>query len=427
MPECKVFQISTMSLEALAEIVTAHSKELDERGVVDPAALVGFRNLSPDDLACRSRLLTAIEELRRLALGPAESLHEMMGIATCDITCLEALARYDIPSHVALDGTTPIHSLASHVPHLDEATLARLLRNCIVIGAFAEPAPGRIAHTPLSRLLRDADFAGLVRFLAEEDGAAARRTLDALEKWPRSRAPHHTGFHLANASSADETPFFEVLARDPRRVEQAARAFAAMVRMPGRAEWAALRASPLWREVGGRATVVDVGGGRGQASMCVADGTAERVRFVVQDLPATAALGRQMLPERYAGRVEFVAHDFFEEQPAREGRTVFFLRKILHDWPDEHCLRILRNIVPALGEGDMVVVCEYLMPERAEAGYEQRAARFADILMLQNHNAGERTESEWRELFAQADSRFVVEFEHWKSTLDGLVKATWKP
>lgn len=95
----------------------------------------------------------------------------------------------------------------------------------------------------------------------------------------------------------------------------------------------------------------------------------------------------------------------------------------------------------------MVVVCEYLMPERAEAGYEQSAARyvpfyrpangalegrcrfcrFSDILMLQNHNAGERTESEWRELFVQADSRFVVEFEHWKSTLDGLVKATWKP
>lgn len=76
-----ISMISTMSLKALAETVTAHSRELDERGVVDPESLVGFRILSPDDLACRSRLLTAIEELRRLALGPAEALQEMMSVA----------------------------------------------------------------------------------------------------------------------------------------------------------------------------------------------------------------------------------------------------------------------------------------------------------------------------------------------------------
>lgn len=45
--------------------------------------------------------------------------------------------------------------------------------------------------------------------------------------------------------------------------------------------------------------------------------------------------------------------------------------------------------------------------------------------MLAVHNATERTETQWRSLFAQVDPRFKVEFESWPHAVYGLVIATW--
>lgn len=53
--------------------------------------------------------------------------------------------------------------------------------------------------------------------------------------------------------------------------------------------------------------------------------------------------------------------------------------------------------------------------------------RFSDLAMLQLLNGRERSETDWKKLFADADSRFDVEFEHWTGNLHGLVIATWRP
>lgn len=51
--------------------------------------------------------------------------------------------------------------------------------------------------------------------------------------------------------------------------------------------------------------------------------------------------------------------------------------------------------------------------------------RFSDLTMLQLLNGWERSESDWRKLFAEVDGRFELEFERWESNLHGLVMATW--
>ncbi|OJD40629.1 s-adenosyl-l-methionine-dependent methyltransferase [Diplodia corticola] len=484
-----------MSLTAVAEVVLANAKELDKRGVVDIESKIGFRDPTQSDLDCRSRLITAIRELERMALGPAETIYNMLMASTGDITSLLTLSRYAIPTHVPPHGTTTIAALAqkctfttttnptttpspspSHT--LDAQTLARLLRPAIVSGIFAEgPEPGSISHTPTSRLLlRDPDFLDLIGFYAEENGAAAgKATLDGLERWRNSREPAETGFAVAAAAGQrrgerKEEPdggkhgggegggeggagFFAELRRDPARVKRAAGAFNALPQMLVQGN-DGLAASRVWREVdasaddggahgeeeqpddadaaaaaaaaAGTALVVDVGGNRGHASMAIADATSARVRFVVEDLAGPVALGERGLPDEYRGRVSFRVQDFFEEQ-AVVGADVYFLRKVLHDFPDHYCVRIVRALVPALKRGARVVVCDRLMPDMAKAGYEQREARFSDLTMLQLLNGRERTETDWKELFAEADSRFDVEFEHWTGNLHGLIIATWRP
>jgi len=82
------------------------------------------------------------------------------------------------------------------------------------------------------------------------------------------------------------------------------------------------------------AKVVDVGGGRGQVSVRIAEKMPE-MSFVVQDEEAILEAGQaEGVPEGVKERVEFMPHDFFTPQPVK-GADVYLFRFILHDHPDE--------------------------------------------------------------------------------------------
>lgn len=53
---------------------------------------------------------------------------------------------------------------------------------------------------------------------------------------------------------------------------------------------------------------------------------------------------------------------YFTEQPIK-GADVYLLRSVLHDWPDEYALQILRSLIPAMKPGSRVVLNEVCLPE----------------------------------------------------------------
>ena len=61
-----------------------------------------------------------------------------------------------------------------------------------------------------------------------------------------------------------------------------------------------------------------------------------------------------------------MAHDFFTPQPAIPDTNVavYLLRWILHDWPDQYCVKILRALLPGLRDGSRVIVVETLIPPK---------------------------------------------------------------
>lgn len=55
------------------------------------------------------------------------------------------------------------------------------------------------------------------------------------------------------------------------------------------------------------------------------------------------------------GRVDFMPHDFFDENPVRDAE-VYWLRYIMHDWSDDYCVRILSAIRPSMGPQSRILI-----------------------------------------------------------------------
>ena len=107
------------------------------------------------------------------------------------------------------------------------------------------------------------------------------------------------------------------------------------------------------------ATVVDVGGGCGTIS----EGLALRLpglRFIVQD--SEEVFRHASVAEEVKDRVLFTPHDFFQEQPVK-GAEIYYFRNIFHNWPDENCISILRNLIPALTPGAHVIIDDFGLQE----------------------------------------------------------------
>lgn len=63
--------------------------------------------------------------------------------------------------------------------------------------------------------------------------------------------------------------------------------------------------------------------------------------------------------------VTYQAHNFFEEQPVKDG-DVYFMRHVFHNHPDAECVKILTALLPALKTGARVLVSEYVVPPATE-------------------------------------------------------------
>jgi len=99
------------------------------------------------------------------------------------------------------------------------------------------------------------------------------------------------------------------------------------------------------------------------------------MHFIVQDQPDVISVGQTRLPLDMKGRVTFMEHDFFRQQPIKAAE-VYLLRWILHDWSDAYAIQILRALIPALIQGSKIVICEHVMPEPNSVSiYEARGSR----------------------------------------------------
>ncbi|KAI1473357.1 putative O-methyltransferase [Daldinia eschscholtzii] len=119
-------------------------------------------------------------------------------------------------------------------------------------------------------------------------------------------------------------------------------------------------------------------------------------RLILQDLPAVIDQISTL-----DGRIERMAHDFFEEQPIR-GSRAYYMHSILHDWPDEQCIKILIQLSKSMKPGySKLLLNENVIPP-VGAYWEATAL---DIIMMTAFSSRERTSREWESLLRSSGLR----------------------
>ncbi|GKV16535.1 hypothetical protein SLEP1_g27165 [Rubroshorea leprosula] len=101
----------------------------------------------------------------------------------------------------------------------------------------------------------------------------------------------------------------------------------------------------------------------------------------------------------YAG-VEHVGGDMFHSVPKGDA---IFMKWILHDWSDDHCVKLLKNCYDAIPDNGKVIVVDAIAPVLPDKNVASRAIAEMDVVMMtQNPGGKERTQQEFIKLATRA-------------------------
>jgi len=160
-----------------------------------------------------------------------------------------------------------------------------------------------------------------------------------------------------------------------------------------------------------RVLFVDVGGGIGHQGVELKTRYPSLTgRFILQDLP-------EPLESALPG-VEPLAHDFFTPQPVNcKGAKFYYMRNILHDWPDDRCRTILSHLRDAMGPDSFVLIDEMVLPNESAS----LSAMQLDMIMMASASSMERTEQQWIDLLDSVGLEIAHTYVYTESLKDSIL------
>jgi hypothetical protein len=286
-------------------------------------------------------------------------------------------------SDLLVEGPRTAEDLAGALA-VDADTLYRLLRTLAAVGVYAEQ-DGSFGNTDLSEGLRS-DAPASLRPLA--------RTLIDPATWS-------AWGHLGHSVRTGENAFEALHGTDIWTYREGQPEHNAIFNdnMTALSSLVADAVASAY-DFGGLTSVVDVGGGHGILLEAVLARHEHLTGTVFDQAHALAAAPSAAAPATVAQRWAASSGDFFDKVPAADA---YILKSILHDWPDDRCVDILRTCRRSLNDGGVVLVVEVVL---GRPGYEADAA-LSDLNMLVLPGGRERTEQEYAALFDAADLRLT--------------------
>ncbi|PPD66654.1 hypothetical protein GOBAR_DD36467 [Gossypium barbadense] len=142
----------------------------------------------------------------------------------------------------------------------------------------------------------------------------------------------------------------------------------------------------------GITTLVDVWGGYG-VTLNIIISKYPTIKGINYDLPHVV----QQAPS-FPG-IEHVGGDMFSTVPKAD---TIMMKEVLHNWDDEHCLKLLKNCYEAFEEKGKVIVISHMMVEEAEASNGAKLVCQLDLYMGTLFGAKQRTAKQFESMAMNA-------------------------
>ena len=273
----------------------------------------------------------------------------------------------------------------------DASALRRVLRLLASVGVFEERDDGAFVLTATGELLRS-DVPGSARAMVRLFAGTGIQ-----DSWKELEYCVRTGQPAFRKTNPDGDPFTNIAATPEREAvfDEAMAAFTQRTAI-------AVAATYDFSRFG---TIADIGGGNG--ALLIGILSAHRAaKGIVFDLPRATARARVEIERAgLASRCDVVSGSFFEAVPP--GADAYLLKHVIHDWDDERANAILCRCRAAMSDDATLLLVEGVYPERIDRSLGSRGAAANDVNMLVCTGGRQRSEREFRELYAAAGFELV--------------------
>ena len=102
-----------------------------------------------------------------------------------------------------------------------------------------------------------------------------------------------------------------------------------------------------------------------------------------------------------------------------EGASCYYMRNILHDYPDDRCVTLLRKTMAAMSKDSVILIDEMILPD---LGTYWQAAQL-DISMMSSLASMERSEEQWYKLLDMAGLQIRKIYTYTTELRDSIIVA----
>jgi len=289
------------------------------------------------------------------------------------------------------------------------------MRIVTIIGPFAETGPEQYAHTPFSQMYLVPAFRGLFKMMHDEFTPPFSKMYEFFRehgfKTPNSELVNPFCF----AHQTGDKTIWQYIGQYPERL---AALNSGMGAQSQAAAWT-VGIFPFASELAQSKTdddtvlLVDIGGGKGHVTTQIKELVGEiKGKVILQERPEVISEIDESLPG-----VDIMEYDFFTPQPI-QGALIYYIRRCLHDWSDDDCIRILKSTRVAMKPGvSRLLISEIVLPDTGadvESGW-------MDLTMMTVSGA-ERTKAHWSRLLEQSGFQLKKTY-HAPGTNYGAIEA----